>query len=76
MDMSQAKAAAGKARSLAKAGLTEQHIFALLAYADRDGVTDKFNRQFGEGAAERIIAGRSNADVLAAHIGRDRHDRR
>lgn len=41
---------------LASREMTERHIFALLAYEDKPGTKEKFDRQFGPGAADRVLA--------------------
>lgn len=54
--MSRAAVVASNVTRLATPEMTDKHIFALLAYEDKPGTREKFDRQFGEGAAARVLA--------------------
>lgn len=45
---------------------TLQHVYALLAFADKSGVREKFDARFGPGSAEAIISKAAQSDAVAS----------
>ena len=54
--MSDAASTAAAVRKIATSEMTDKHIFALLAFADKPGSKEKFDKQFGKGAADRVLS--------------------